>query len=79
MNFCTADDMSAILSIKLRNRLGFGMWARMHMTGIHVEGKVYNLYFVFHDQNWYRNAGSTTLLRVVHNMCESYLNRVNTA
>ncbi|KAL9403805.1 hypothetical protein Peur_000777 [Populus x canadensis] len=40
MNFCTADDMSAILSIKLRNRLGFGMWARMHMTGIHVEGKV---------------------------------------
>ncbi|KAJ6314370.1 hypothetical protein OIU78_017943 [Salix suchowensis] len=40
MNFCTADDMSAILAVKLRKRLGFGMWARMHLTGMHVEGKV---------------------------------------
>uniref|UniRef100_A0A6N2LFZ9 C2 domain-containing protein n=1 Tax=Salix viminalis TaxID=40686 RepID=A0A6N2LFZ9_SALVM len=40
MNFCTADDMSAILAVKLRKRLGFGIWARMHLTGMHVEGKV---------------------------------------
>ncbi|KAG8637272.1 hypothetical protein MANES_15G100600v8 [Manihot esculenta] len=40
MNFCTADDMSAILAVKLRKRLGFGMWAKLHMTGMHVEGKV---------------------------------------
>uniref|UniRef100_A0A2P2MDQ5 C2 domain-containing protein n=2 Tax=Rhizophora mucronata TaxID=61149 RepID=A0A2P2MDQ5_RHIMU len=40
MNFCTADDMSAVLAVKLRRRLGFGMWAKMHMTGMHVEGKV---------------------------------------
>ncbi|KAF2314463.1 hypothetical protein GH714_026734 [Hevea brasiliensis] len=40
MNFCTADDMSAVLAVKLRKRLGFGMWAKLHMTAMHVEGKV---------------------------------------
>ncbi|XP_074311219.1 C2 domain-containing protein At1g53590-like [Silene latifolia] len=40
LNFLTADDMSAILSAKLRKRLGFGMVAKMHLTGMHVEGKV---------------------------------------
>ncbi|KAJ1434230.1 Synaptotagmin-like mitochondrial-lipid-binding domain [Sesbania bispinosa] len=40
MNFLTADDMSAILAVKLRKRLGFGMWAKLHITGMHVEGKI---------------------------------------
>ena len=40
MNFLTADDMSAILYAKLRRRLGFGIMAKMHLTGMHVEGKV---------------------------------------
>ncbi|XP_031386322.1 C2 domain-containing protein At1g53590-like isoform X2 [Punica granatum] len=40
MNFLTAEDMSAILAVKLRKRLGFGMWAKLHITGMHVEGKV---------------------------------------
>ncbi|XWS27431.1 hypothetical protein CRYUN_Cryun26dG0114600 [Craigia yunnanensis] len=40
MNFLTADDMSAILAVKLRKRLGFGMWAKLHITGMHIEGKV---------------------------------------
>lgn len=40
MNFLTADDMSAILAVKLRKRVGFGMWAKLHITGMHVEGKV---------------------------------------
>lgn len=40
MNFLTADDMSAIIAVKLRKRLGFGMWARLHLTGMHIEGKV---------------------------------------
>lgn len=40
MNFLTADDMGAILAVKLRKRLGFGMWAKLHITGMHVEGKV---------------------------------------
>ncbi|KAK2997747.1 hypothetical protein RJ639_026304 [Escallonia herrerae] len=40
MNFRTADDMSAILAVKLRKRLGFGMWAKLHLMGMHVEGKV---------------------------------------
>ncbi|KAL8507865.1 hypothetical protein ACS0TY_018421 [Phlomoides rotata] len=40
MNFRSADDMSAILGVKLRKRLGFGMWAKLHMLGMHVEGKV---------------------------------------
>ncbi|KAK3011385.1 hypothetical protein RJ639_012455 [Escallonia herrerae] len=39
MNFRTADDMSAILAVKLRKRLGFGMWAKLHLMGMHVEGK----------------------------------------
>ncbi|KAL1538384.1 acetolactate synthase [Salvia divinorum] len=40
MNFRTADDMSAILGVKLRKRLGFGMHTKLHMLGMHVEGKV---------------------------------------
>ncbi|KAI4323116.1 hypothetical protein L6164_022747 [Bauhinia variegata] len=40
MNFLTADDMSAIFAVKLRKALGFGMWAKLHITGMHVEGKV---------------------------------------
>lgn len=40
LNFLTADDMSAILAAKLRKRLGFGIVAKMHLTGMHVEGKV---------------------------------------
>ncbi|CAL5187240.1 unnamed protein product [Lathyrus oleraceus] len=40
MNFLTADDMSAILAVKLRKRLGFGMSTKLHITGMHVEGKV---------------------------------------
>ncbi|XP_059662796.1 C2 domain-containing protein At1g53590 isoform X2 [Cornus florida] len=40
MNFRTADDMSALLGVKLRKRLGFGLWAKLHLLGMHVEGKV---------------------------------------
>ncbi|KAL6570583.1 hypothetical protein OROGR_000133 [Orobanche gracilis] len=40
LNFRTADDMSAILGVKLRKRLGFGMLAKLHLLGMHVEGKV---------------------------------------
>ncbi|KZV38482.1 hypothetical protein F511_40344 [Dorcoceras hygrometricum] len=40
LNFRTADDMSAILGVKLRKRLGFGMLVKMHLLGMHVEGKV---------------------------------------
>lgn len=55
MNFLTADDMIAILAIKLRKRLGFGMWAKLHMTGMHVEGKVHLLlaevvYLIMHKK-----------------------------
>ncbi|CAA6671268.1 unnamed protein product [Spirodela intermedia] len=38
MNFLSADDMSSVLAVKLRKRLGFGIWAKLHVTGIHVEG-----------------------------------------
>lgn len=40
MKFLTADDMSAILAVKLRRRVGLGMWAKLHLTGMHIEGKV---------------------------------------
>ncbi|KAK3426886.1 hypothetical protein EUGRSUZ_F03216 [Eucalyptus grandis] len=39
MNFLTADDMNAILDVQLRKRLG-GMKAKLHLTSMHVEGKV---------------------------------------
>ncbi|CAI9754947.1 unnamed protein product [Fraxinus pennsylvanica] len=40
MNFRTADDMSAIIAVKLRKRLGLGMRAKLHLLCMHVEGKV---------------------------------------
>ncbi|KAG1334958.1 C2 domain-containing protein [Cocos nucifera] len=40
MNFLSADDMSAILAVQLKKRVGLGITANMHVTGMHVEGKV---------------------------------------
>ncbi|CAN6453046.1 unnamed protein product [Victoria cruziana] len=40
LNFLSADDMSAILAVQLRKRLGFGMWTKLHLTSMHIEGKV---------------------------------------
>ncbi|KAF8408907.1 hypothetical protein HHK36_004977 [Tetracentron sinense] len=40
MNFLSADDMSGILAVKLKKRLGLGMWAKLHVTSMHVEGKI---------------------------------------
>ncbi|KAJ4909640.1 Uncharacterized protein Rs2_04261 [Raphanus sativus] len=39
INFLAAYDMSAILAVKLRKRLGFGMWTNLNLTGMQVEGK----------------------------------------
>nr|CAB3446510.1 unnamed protein product [Digitaria exilis] len=39
MNFLSADDMDARMAVQLRKRLGFGITANMHITGMHVEGK----------------------------------------
>ncbi|KAG0458127.1 hypothetical protein HPP92_023284 [Vanilla planifolia] len=38
--FILKDDMNAVLAVKLRRRLGFGMWSKVHVTRIHIEGKV---------------------------------------
>lgn len=43
MNFLAADDMKTILAVKLRKRLGFGIWAKMHITGMHIEGRVWSI------------------------------------
>ncbi|CAK9177250.1 unnamed protein product [Ilex paraguariensis] len=40
INFRAADDMSAILAVKLRKRLGLGMRTKLHLMGMHIEGKV---------------------------------------
>lgn len=40
MTFHSAEDMSAVIAVQLRKRLGFGMWAKLHVTGMQVEGKV---------------------------------------
>ncbi|XP_073155770.1 C2 domain-containing protein At1g53590-like isoform X2 [Henckelia pumila] len=40
VNFVSADDMSAILGVKLRKLLGFGMWAKSHLLDMKIEGKV---------------------------------------
>ncbi|RWW66071.1 hypothetical protein BHE74_00026581 [Ensete ventricosum] len=40
MSFLSADDMSAKLAVRLRKRLGFGIKTSLHITSMHVEGKV---------------------------------------
>ncbi|KAL8153231.1 hypothetical protein V2J09_010991 [Rumex salicifolius] len=40
LNFLTADDMTAILAAKLQETIGFGIVVKMHITSMHVEGKV---------------------------------------
>ncbi|KAM0919518.1 hypothetical protein ACQ4PT_008144 [Festuca glaucescens] len=40
MNFLSAEDMSVVLAMQLHKRVGFGMTANMHLTRMHVEGKV---------------------------------------
>ncbi|PKI49107.1 hypothetical protein CRG98_030453 [Punica granatum] len=39
VNFLTAG-MSSILAVKLRKRLGFGISTKLHLTGMHLEGKL---------------------------------------
>ncbi|RCV23386.1 hypothetical protein SEVIR_5G002000v4 [Setaria viridis] len=40
MNFLSAEDMSAILAMQLHKSVGLGMTANMHLTSMHVEGKI---------------------------------------
>ncbi|KAF8649516.1 hypothetical protein HU200_064271 [Digitaria exilis] len=40
MNFLSAEDMSAVLAMQLHKSVGLGMTANMHLTGMHVEGKI---------------------------------------
>ncbi|CAM0880649.1 unnamed protein product [Alopecurus aequalis] len=40
MNFLSAEDMSVVLAMQLHKTVGFGMTANMHLTRMHVEGKV---------------------------------------
>lgn len=54
MNFCT-EDMNASLAVKLRRRLGLGMRAKLHLLGMHVEGKV----------SYLKNSFSTIMIVIV--------------
>ncbi|KAK8914457.1 C2 domain-containing protein [Platanthera zijinensis] len=40
MSFLSAEDMRAVLAVQLKKSVGLGMWTNMHVTGMHVEGKV---------------------------------------
>ncbi|XBI26605.1 hypothetical protein VPH35_051276 [Triticum aestivum] len=40
MNFLSAEDMSVVLAMQLHKSVGLGMTANMHLTRMHVEGKV---------------------------------------
>ncbi|XP_048134072.1 C2 domain-containing protein At1g53590-like [Rhodamnia argentea] len=40
INFCAVDHMRSILAIKLRDRLGRGMWVKLDMKNLYVDGKV---------------------------------------
>eukprot|EP00246_Nothoceros_aenigmaticus_P001833 TRINITY_DN12501_c0_g1_i1.p1 TRINITY_DN12501_c0_g1~~TRINITY_DN12501_c0_g1_i1.p1 ORF type:complete len:835 (+),score=155.95 TRINITY_DN12501_c0_g1_i1:198-2702(+) len=40
MNFVAARDMSAVLAVQLRKRLGFGLWTTFHLSNLQLEGKV---------------------------------------
>ncbi|KAG2546381.1 hypothetical protein PVAP13_9KG030042 [Panicum virgatum] len=40
MNFLSAEDMSVVLAMQLHKSVGLGMTANMHLTSMHVEGKI---------------------------------------
>lgn len=40
LNFLSAEDMSAVLAMQLHKSVGLGMTAKMHLTSMHVEGKI---------------------------------------
>lgn len=40
LNFLSAEDMSAVLAMQLHKSVGLGMTANMHLTSMHVEGKI---------------------------------------
>lgn len=71
MNFLTADDMSAILAVKLRKRLGFGMLAKLHITGMHVEGKVWTYNFLL-----LKNSSNIIILRFMCTLIFEYSNGI---
>ncbi|RLN16063.1 C2 domain-containing protein [Panicum miliaceum] len=40
MNFLSAEDTSVVLAMQLHKSVGLGMTANMHLTSMHVEGKI---------------------------------------
>ncbi|XP_062178719.1 C2 domain-containing protein At1g53590-like isoform X2 [Phragmites australis] len=40
MNFLSAEDMSAVLAMQLHKSVGLGMTVNMHLSSMHVEGKI---------------------------------------
>ncbi|CAL5346388.1 unnamed protein product [Camellia sinensis] len=61
---CTKDDMSAILAVKLRKRMGFRMWMKLHLMGMHVEGKI--CYQMVRDANEAGKSGFGSCLSLGH-------------
>ncbi|KAJ7533904.1 hypothetical protein O6H91_13G069900 [Diphasiastrum complanatum] len=40
MEFVAADDMAAVVAIQMRKYLTFGLWTTVHVSKLHLEGKV---------------------------------------
>ncbi|KAH8935387.1 hypothetical protein BDL97_17G024500 [Sphagnum fallax] len=40
MEFGASQDMSAVLAVQIRRRLGLGIWTSFHISNVHLEGKV---------------------------------------
>jgi hypothetical protein len=66
MNFLSADDMDARMAVQLRKRVGFGITANMHITGMHVEGKVSFLHSLSLFFNLSMSALSTSFLNTIN-------------
>lgn len=49
IDFVAAKDMSAVLAVQVRRRLGLGLWTSLHISNLHVEGKV----FMFYDPEYH--------------------------
>lgn len=46
MEFGASQDMSAVLAVQIRRRLGLGIWTSFHISNVHLEGKVLNSFEV---------------------------------
>lgn len=53
LEFLADKHMSSVLAVQVRRRIGLGLWTTVHISNVHLEGKVLNfLHDLIDNLSW---------------------------